>query len=183
MNNIEIWKNIIGYENRYLISNFGNVESLITNKILKQSKDKDGYRVITIRKIDEIKRKTKKIHRLVLETFIGICPNGYEAGHLDGNKDNNNIINLKWITPSENGKHKIIHGTSPKGLKNGKYTHPEKVQKGDDINTSKLTEKDVINIRKLYKTTCKNLSELGRKFGVTHTAIRFIIIGKNWKHI
>lgn len=180
-NYMEIWKSIKEYEGFYEVSNLGRIRSLFGGKafIMKLSEDKDNYLIIILAK--QGNKKTKKVHRLVLETFIGECPKGYQTGHLDGNKQNNILSNLKWITPKENAYHKILHGTTATGFKNGAYTHPEKIRKGDQVNTSKLTEEQVIFIRKNAKKG--NYSYIGRLFGVSHTAIRLIITGKNWKHL
>jgi hypothetical protein len=55
------------------------------------------------------------VHRLVLETFVGPCPEGMECLHGDGNKHNNNVGNLRWGTKVENEQDKVLHGTSRKG--------------------------------------------------------------------
>lgn len=59
--------------------------------------------------------KSYRVHRLILETFVGPCPVGMEGRHLDGNKQNNHLTNLAWGTPKENGKDRILHGTSLRG--------------------------------------------------------------------
>jgi len=51
------------------------------------------------------------VHRFVCSAFHGPCPAGYQVGHLDGNPLNNRPENLRWVTPSENAQHKVLHGT------------------------------------------------------------------------
>lgn len=63
--------------------------------------------------------KNKYIHRLVLEAFVGPCPDGMEALHSDGNKTNNNVDNLRWGTPSENNRDIVKHGRH----RNARKTH------------------------------------------------------------
>jgi hypothetical protein len=64
--------------------------------------------------------KLKAVHRLVLQTFVGPCPEGMEARHLDGSKYNNHLSNLAWGTRQQNsGLDKIAHGTSNRGVRNG----------------------------------------------------------------
>ena len=92
------YKIIIGHEN-YLIYNDGRVFSKKTNKFLKSIPNNKGYHKI---KID---KKTFSIHRLVAEYFIPNPLKLSQVNHKDGNKNNNNYINLEWCTNSENMKH------------------------------------------------------------------------------
>ncbi len=101
----EEWKRIEKYPH-YLISNFGKVKSLWYNKerILKYRIGIGGYLYVIL--CEESKRKTLKIHRLVLMTFKPISnPELFQCNHIDGIKNNNNINNLEWCTGSENVKH------------------------------------------------------------------------------
>ena len=83
---MEIWKDIPNYEGLYQISNFGNVKSLISNKILKPSKDRFGY--VRFNALKDKKQKTLRIHRLVMEIFNPINIT-MQVNHIDGNKLNN----------------------------------------------------------------------------------------------
>lgn len=89
-------KTIPGFS-RYLISKSGDVWTKIYKKIMKQKIDRYGYPVISLINDQGIK-KYPPIHRLVALTYI---PNPYDLGqinHIDGNKRNNNVSNLEWIT-------------------------------------------------------------------------------------
>lgn len=55
--------------------------------------------------------RTVRIHRLVLEAFVGPCPAGLEGCHGDGDASNNRLENLRWDTPSENNYDSVRHGT------------------------------------------------------------------------
>ena len=120
----EIWLDIEGYEGRYLVSNFGRVKSLITNKILNQYKDRYGY----LRVILSLngKQKIYLVHRLVAKAFIPNPENKLEVNHKDGNKENNHVDNLEWVTSKENVKHAYKMGLRDKeiliknGMKNAK---------------------------------------------------------------
>lgn len=95
----EIWKNIKEYEGLYQISNFGNVKSIRSNKILKVNKSNE-YDMVTLFKNG--KRKFLYIHRLVAENFIK-NPNKLECvNHKDENKKNNEITNLEWCSKKYN---------------------------------------------------------------------------------
>lgn len=104
----EIFKNIIGYEGLYQISNYGNVKSLNyhnTNKsqLLKPSKNKYGYLRVTLCKNN--KTKSYSIHRLVAISFIQ-NPNHYSIiNHKDENPSNNNVENLEWCTCKYNSNY------------------------------------------------------------------------------
>jgi hypothetical protein len=87
----------------YEISNLGNIRNIKTKRLLKQFKDRRGYCRVEL----SSNSKTKKysIHRLVAQTFISNPQNKPEVNHKDGNKANNNVENLEWVTAKEN----IIH--------------------------------------------------------------------------
>lgn len=122
---MEEWKTIEGYENKYLISNKGRVKSLYDKngnyrKYIIQPRKKAIYLYVNLYKNG--KCKTKKIHRLVAETFIPNPNNLHCVNHIDGNKHNNNVNNLEWCTYSENTNKAIEIGLFNKEVlfKNGK---------------------------------------------------------------
>jgi hypothetical protein len=114
---IEIWHPCVGYETHYEISNLGNVRSLermvnnrlktglkkVSSRILKTGKSKSGYLIVTLC-IDNVK-SNHTVHRLVARAFIPNEANKEQVNHKDGNKHNNNVNNLEWLTRSENVKH------------------------------------------------------------------------------
>lgn len=106
----EIWKDILGYEGHYQISNLGRIKSIKNNKIkiLKLNKDKKGYILISLSKNG--KHKTYKVHRLVAIVFIPNPDNKPEVNHIDAVRSNNNVNNLEWVTSKENTAHQIKLG-------------------------------------------------------------------------
>ena len=101
---MEVWKDILGYEGRYQVSNKGRVKSLISNgRILKTFVCGSGYEEVILH--GKGQRKPKLIHRIVAELFVPNESGKSEVNHKDGNKFNNDSTNLEWVTPSEN----ILH--------------------------------------------------------------------------
>lgn len=121
---MEEWKDIVGYEGIYQISNLGNVKGFkftsgYKEHLLKPLFDKDGYCKVNLYKDRKLKRVS--IHRLVASTFIPNPENKPQINHIDGNKQNNSADNLEWVTSKENIRHSIEKGlTKNKGKDNWK---------------------------------------------------------------
>lgn len=131
-----------------------------------------GYRRCSLRQNG--RNLKRRVHRLVLFAFVGPCPPGHQAAHLDGDQTNNTLSNLKWVTPKENSGHRIIHGTQPAG---------------EDHWRSELNSKKVLQIRKEYwfrigpTGPSSNSKELSERYGVNQSTIRSIVRRKTWKHL
>jgi len=100
-------KPIKGYEGYYTISKKGVIKSLprggTSGKVLKQSNDKDGYKRVMLSKNG--KTKTYMVHRLVAETFLKNKDSKLTVDHIDRDKTNNNVSNLRWATHGEQQKY------------------------------------------------------------------------------
>lgn len=124
----EIWKDIEGYEGIYQVSNFGRVKSLgrvidtkngrTTVKGVIMSPCGKPYLFVYLNK--NHKSKYHAVHRLVAQAFIPNLENKPQVNHIDGNKTNNAVSNLEWVTQSENMLHAYRIGLekSPKGRHN-----------------------------------------------------------------
>jgi hypothetical protein len=121
---METWKPIKGYEGWYEVSNLGNVRSLdrkvdfddgryanYKGKTLKTSLNNNGYYTTSLWK--NSKSKIAYIHRLLAENFIPNPENKRLVNHIDGNKLNNHISNLEWVTVLENVRHSQKTGLTP----------------------------------------------------------------------
>jgi hypothetical protein len=100
----EIWKDILDYEGDYQVSNIGRVKSLKFGKerILKQSKDNTGYFQVCLCKNGI--SKPKKVHRLVFETFKEKLKDGYDAHHINEDKEDNFVDNLESKPHSDHSR-------------------------------------------------------------------------------
>lgn len=103
----EDWKWIKGYEGQYQISNYGRIKSFKKTEggyILSNQNATGDYLRIVLKNSVTKKNKSKAIHQLVAEHFIGERPQGYHVHHKDGNKQNNIVSNLEYIHPKEHRK-------------------------------------------------------------------------------
>lgn len=170
----EEWKSIpefIGYD----VSSLGRVRStnrlsgkrrgLIKGKELVQTPNRKGYPEVRLFKNG--KSTSKVVHRLVASAFI---PNDYDkpqVNHKDGNKLNNRVSNLEWISNSENQKHAYMLGLQPS-------------KAGENNGKAKITDKDVTLLKELYNSG-KSIVEVSNIMNVSLGSTRQIIYGRTWK--
>lgn len=136
----EIWKDVEGYEGYYKVSNKGRVKSLkrtvkhggsvtrtFPELILKPNKVNFGYMQVTLNK--DGKRRSRYVHNLVMESFVGPKRLGYEVNHINEDKEDNSLDNLEYLTSKENNNYGsriskyIQKATNGKRSKKVKGTH------------------------------------------------------------
>jgi hypothetical protein len=110
---------------------------------------------------------TKRVHILMLETFIGPRPPGFVARHLNGNSLDNRIANLEWSTPRTNIEDIDRHGTRVMG---------------ERVHTARLAEVDVKRIRTMQLHR-GDIERLAHEYGVSRSTIDAIRRGITWKHV
>jgi hypothetical protein len=164
----EIWVPIRGYEGIYEVSSFGRV-SVIKNgeRFIRKQNSSTHYLSVSFRKRPQDKsQKSKAVHQIVAEEFLGNRPEGNVIRHIDGNRYNNKVENLIYGTPEENIKDSIKH----------------RVHKGEKNGNSLLNEMSVKAIKLLLKHNISQ-SEIAQCLGLTVSAIHAIKKGRNWNHI
>lgn len=176
----EEWRDIVGYEGFYKISNLGRIKSLpgiLTtkngvikpryNKIKNQTIKSNGYLSVML-SIDRINYRFH-VHRLVALAFIPNPENKPEVNHKKPIKTNNIINNLEWNTKLENVRHSVLNNLNHRG-----ETSPN----------AKLTKEKVIALRRLYRMNPNfNKMYIAKKLGVEDTTIHKIIRNQRWKHL
>jgi hypothetical protein len=122
----EQWLPVKGYEGLYEVSDQGRVKRVegrvwnrkgywLTRKegLRKLGVDSDGYLIVILSK--EGVSRTKKVHQLVLQAFVGDCPDGLQTRHLNGKRNDNRLSNLAWGTAAENMADIERHGKRRRG--------------------------------------------------------------------
>jgi hypothetical protein len=180
---LEIWKDVVGYEGHYQVSNIGAVKSVARivesrkgvfgNKkeiFLKPTKTKKGYLRIKLCKVvcEKSIENNFYIHTLVAKSFLENPLNKPQVNHINGIKYDNRVENLEWVTGSENVRHSLDNNLKIP-------------QKGSENGMSKLTEKQVLEIRKIGRT--KTLKEVAKIYNVNMSLISLILLNKIWIHI
>lgn len=167
----EHWKDVIGYEGAYQVSDQGQVRRVATGKsthvgrVLRPQRDR-AYLKVCLSRNGVV--TIKKVHRLVLVAFVGPAM-GRQGNHKNGDKHDNRLANLEWMTQEENMRHRITElGVSAAGEKHA---------------ASKLTNEQVHAIRVLYASGQYSQRELGVLFGVSNQQVCRIVLRQRWAHL
>ena len=167
----EQWRDVVGYEGIYKISDFGRVKrikayrSTYVGKILSPVLNCNGYGGVLL--YENGKQKHWQCHRLVAIAFLGEPPQGKEVNHIDGNKTNNYLSNLEYVTKSENINHAYRLGLL-------------KGRRGEDHHMTKLCESDIFEIRALVSRGNITHREIAEMYGVCRQTISDIWTKKRW---
>lgn len=171
----EEWKFVKDSGMRYQVSSNGRVRSLHKQDngtydvfILKSRTNVYGYKMIDL--YINKKKKTFLVHRLVAMSFFGNSKDKLqiEVNHIDGNKTNNSVSNLEWVSKKENIRHAFDNKL------NIAANHEAHYKSKIDIST-------VDEIKRLYKTGSYTQSKLGKMFGLSQNSIWHIVNNKTWQ--
>ena len=176
----EIWKPVVGFEGRYLVSNLGNVQMLgrwlavrggakrwLAPKLKAQRQTKRGYLDTTFK----IGRKDKHVlvHRVVAEAHVDNPDNLPQVNHKDGDKTNNSATNLEWCTSKEN----CIHARRERLYEQAS---------GQRAGGAKLTNDQVLEIRARLAAG-ETQTAIALDFPVQRTVITRIANGTRWASV
>jgi hypothetical protein len=144
----------------YLVSTHGKIKNKKTGRTLSQH-NAGGYYAVSLSLGPNERSVRRYVHRLVLEAFYGKRPKPIQGNHLDGDKHNNYLSNLNWVTPSENVRHSY-----------------ENLLKAPKI----VTSRQVVEIRNLYD--CKvSVAEIARLYKISHSHAYMIGTRRSWRHV
>ena len=170
---VENWRPVVGYEGLYEVSDQGRVRSfdrprgcrgfVYKGRVLKHGYSKGYPRVNLYR--DGVVRFAL-IHQLIMESFVGPCPDGQQVRHVDDDRLNCTLGNLLYGTHADNIEDSMRNA---------------RILKGESHWASLLTEADVIKIRALC--TNQTQASVARRYGVNQSVISTIVNFKSWRHV
>lgn len=181
----ERWLPVSGFEGLYEVSDRGRVRSLDRvlpyerrdqysgrallierrrkGQLLRPGRQSDGHVSVSLGRGHSV-----NVHILVLQTFVGPCPDGHEALHWNDVPDDNRLSNLRWGTRSDNLLDAVRNGRKPVG---------------DRHYGAKLTAADIPVIRRECHGGRGSVACLAKRFGVSESVIRQARDGRTWKHV
>jgi len=163
----EVWQDIPGFPG-YQASTHGRITG--HRGIMKQQvHPRTRYAYLTLYRSGQ--QITRTVHSLVASTFLGQRVAGAEVNHQDGNKQNNTLANLEYVSRSENERHAnrigLKHSTPP-------------VHIGERHHNAKITSADAVKIRSWYRAGGWSQRRLARHFHVSQQCIWNLLSGKTW---
>ncbi len=185
----ENWGPKVGYEGLYEISDQGRVRSLDRTVIRPHPTTKKPFPYVIPGRVMKPMVRGKKnylyvglrnknghtamlfVHRLVLETFVGPCPDGMVCCHNNGDPTDNRLENLRWDTHVSNQKDRIAHGTA---------------RRGENHSQAKITEHQARLLRSLASKPRYRrglVHTLAAAWGVSKKTIYSVMYGHSWTHI
>lgn len=173
---MEIWKDVEFLNGVYMVSNMGRVKSLdrvvknirtrfVSGKIINPS-TKDNY-YLYVNLGGKLDQKCFYVHRLVAIAFIPNPENKPQVNHINGDKTDNRVENLEWVTSLENITHAISIGVMDNS--------------GENHGNSKLSNEDIVKIRDMSGKVFQR--DIAKVFGISQANVSRIVRGEMWNHV
>ena len=166
---MEKWK-VIDFASNYEVSNIGRVRNRKTQYILKGRETHNGYLQVSLKIDDNGKFMNKYIHRLVAQFWLENKEKN-EVNHKDGNKKNNNVNNLEWVTSKENSNHRV-------NVLNKKITSNKKIGMFDKNGTLIQTFESIVAAGQYFKKSRVNIDNALKHKNNQKTAYGYV-----WKYL
>lgn len=161
----EEWRPVVGFEGKYEVSNMGRVKSLAygRERILRQNRHTHGYLTVC-----PGGRKHELVHRIVAQAFLGPIPEGMEVNHIDGDKRNNWLDNLEYVTRRGNMRHAVDTGLM--------------LRKGEQNPAAKVSN---AQMKAAYALVAAGVPAIdaAAKVGVPIHSLRSMLAGCHWKSL
>lgn len=169
----EQWRDVCGYVGLYRISSLGRVFSIRKRKILQPFVSRWGYEIVTFYRDGKVKKES--VHRLVAVAFVDNPNNFPIVDHLDGNKRNNNAINLEWCTTQENTQRAFDKGLCDACRKASRKTGKTVLREYGLKNSIPVRAFDLSGAE---VGTYSSLSEAARELGISAGDISYVLSGR-----
>lgn len=193
----EEWRDVVGFEGWYSVSNLGRMrrdkpgKSTYVGRVLIAYPDSYGYPSVGLTR--DAKRRSANIHLLVTRSFLGPIPEGQEVNHKDGNKWNNRTFNLEYRTHQGNMEHAGLTGlmiNHARGDRNGARMHPERLKRGESHHARlkpetydnhgpkckrRLRRDEVLEIRRLAENRLLPRRDIIERFSISKTTLTKIL--------
>lgn len=150
------WRDIRGYEGRYQVSNDGEIRNS-KGYILKPNSKSPRYHTVRLYNGGRFHYEDRLVHRLVAETFLEIPDDECEANHIDGNRYNNDVSNLEWVSHKENMLHAVVN---------------------DLVNTEKAKAAHRKPVRCSNGKTYRSISDAANDLGLNPSCIGDVVRGR-----
>lgn len=174
----EIWRNVRGFETHYEVSIYGRVRSktrvikdckstrVLKSKVLSPGVQSNNYLGVWLYKDNN--RISRLVHHLVAEAFIGTRPDNTDVDHINGDRTDNSLFNLRYLSVLKNRGANSRHKNA---------IRPNK--KGKDI---KLTQEIVLDLREAYANG-ENMADKARVLGVSASTVHSAVKGRSWQSV
>lgn len=161
----EEWRTLKIGNGSYQVSSCGRVRSLRSGspRVLKLAARPDGYLSVWAGE-----KSMSLVHRLVAQAFLGEPPDGMQVNHIDGDKSNNEVRNLEYVTRKQNMQHALRTGLMPRD--------------GADNPSAKATEEQIRQAHQMVSSGI-GVKRVAESLGLPHSVVRHAVNGKTWKHL